>query len=199
MSELIERLREEFPDELPFEEDEMPEDTPVDEEGHYRIKNDQEAEWALRKIKKAEENKEFWKAHYDKQYQSVCFSNDLTINNMTSLLQTYFATVPHKVTKTEENYGLPSGKIYMKKQEPDFDYKKNPEFLQWLKDNKMTKYIKTEESPKWADFKKILAKDPDGEFAVAETDKGLMAVTTDGEIVPVPVTLKAPEFKVKID
>jgi hypothetical protein len=196
MSELVEKLRE---DELPFVPDEFPADTPVDEEGHYRIKNDKEAEWALRKIKEAEADKAFWKDHYDKQYASVCYTNDLTINNMKSLLQTYFASVPHKVTKTEENYALPSGKIYMKRQEPEFDYKKNPDFLKWLHENKMEKFIKTEESPKWADFKKTLAKDPDGNFAVAETDEGLKAVTVDGEIVPVTVTLKAPEFMVKVD
>jgi hypothetical protein len=176
---------------------EMPADSPIeaDDNGHYRIRNDQEAEWALRKIKEAEDNKEFWKAHYDQQYKSVCFTNDLTINNMRSLLQTYFATVPHKISKTEESYGLPSGKIYMKQQEPEFDTKS---LLDWLKVNGKTEFIEYKESAKWSDFKKTLAKDPEGKFAVAETEDGLRAVTKDGEITPIPVTLRQPEFKVKV-
>ena len=166
------------------------------EEDRYHINDDLEAEWALKKIREAEAEKDKWKQFYDERYQKVCDSCDLTIANMQSLLQSYFEKVPHKVTKTEENYALPSGKIYMKKQEPDFDIKA-PEFMKWLKENKK-EFVKTVEAPDWAAFKKTLAKDPEGNFAVAETDDGLRAVTTDGEIVPIAVTLKQPEFKVQI-
>ena len=143
----------------------------------------------------AEAEKAKWKEIYDSRYKAVCDSCDLTISNMQSLLQSYFDTVPHKVTKTEENYALPSGKIYMKKQEPDFD---TSGLLDYLKLSGQTEYIEYKEAPKWAEYKKTLAKDPEGNFAVVETEDGLRAVNKDGEPIPIPVTLKQPEFKVQI-
>ena len=164
-------------------------------EERYHISSDQEAEWALQQIKDAEAEKAKWQEFYDSRYKVVCDSCDLTIANMQSLLQSYFATVPHKVTKTEENYALPSGKIYMKKQEPDFD---TSGLLDYLKLSGQTQFIEYKESPKWAEYKKTLAKDPEGNFAVVETEDGLRAVNKDGEPLPIPVTLKQPEFKVQI-
>ena len=35
------------------------------------------------------------------------------------MLGEYFKTVPHKKTKTQEAYQLPSGKLILKKQEPE--------------------------------------------------------------------------------
>ena len=166
-----------------------------DECFHFYIKDDQEAEWAMNKIREAEAEKAKWKEFYDSRYKAVCDSCDLTIANMQSLLQSYFATVPHKVTKTEENYALPSGKIYMKKQEPEFD---TSGLLDYLKLSGQTQYIEYKEAPKWAEYKKTLAKDPEGNFAVVETEEGLRAVNKDGEPLPIPVTLKQPEFKVQI-
>jgi hypothetical protein len=189
MSELMNKLRDELPEEIeeeiPFME--MPEDCPLEEDnGHYRIKNDKEAEWAMRKIREANEDKEFWKAHYDQQYKSVCYTNDLTISNMESLLQTYFGTVPHKVTKTEENYSLPSGKIMMKKQDPDYD-RDDEKIIEWLKKNKGEKYVKVEEKLDWAAFKKTL------------TVVGEACADGDGQLIP---GLKAVErddvFKVQL-
>lgn len=190
MSELMNKLRDELPEvieeEIPFME--MPEDCPLEEEdnGHYRIKNDKEAEWAMRKIREANEDKEFWKAHYDQQYKSVCYTNDLTISNMESLLQTYFGTVPHKVTKTEENYSLPSGKIMMKKQDPEYD-RDDEKIIEWLKKNKGEKYVKVEEKLDWAAFKKTL------------TVVGEACADSDGQLIP---GLKAVErddvFKVQL-
>ena len=174
---------------------EMDGDIEESENSHYRIESDQEAEWALQQIKNAEAEKAKWKQFYDERYQAVCNTCDLTIANMQSLLQSYFAKVPHKVTKTEESYALPSGKIYMKQQEPEFDTKS---LLDWLKVNGKTEFIEYKESAKWSDFKKTLAKDPEGKFAVAETEDGLRAVTKDGEITPIQVTLRQPEFKVKV-
>jgi hypothetical protein len=186
MNKLRDELPEEIEEEIPFME--MPEDCPLEEEdnGHYRIKNDKEAEWAMRKIREANEDKEFWKAHYDQQYKSVCYTNDLTISNMESLLQTYFGTVPHKVTKTEENYSLPSGKIMMKKQDPYYD-RDDEKIIEWLKKNKGEKYVKVEEKLDWAAFKKTL------------TVVGEACADGDGQLIP---GLKAVErddvFKVQL-
>ena len=175
------------------------EEIPFTEEDRFHIDDDKTAEWAINQIREAEAEKAKWKKFYDERYQVICNECDLTIANMKSLLQSYLEKVPHKVTKTEESYTLPSGKIYLKKQDPDFDFKGNKKFLEWLHENKMTDFIKTTEEPKWGDFKKKLAKDPEGNFAVIETEEGLMAVTTDGEPIPVKVTLKPAEFKVQLN
>ena len=68
---------------------------------HFVIEDDQTADWAMNEIRKAKAEKERWKKFYDERYQRVCDAADRTIANMESLLQSYFATVPHKETKTQ--------------------------------------------------------------------------------------------------
>ena len=73
----------------------------------------------------------------------------------------------------------------------------DPAFLAWLKESKMTDFIKVEESPRWGDFKKTLPKDENGNFRMMQTEEGLRLLTEDGEVVPgVKVIPQEPEFKV---
>ena len=70
-------------------------------------------------------------------------------------LSEYFSGVEHKVTKTAEKYVLLNGTLKLKrggiKPKPN-----NEKLLEWLAANGYTDYIKTEQSPRWGDFKKIL-------------------------------------------
>lgn len=70
-------------------------------------------------------------------------------------LSEYFSGVKHKVTKTAEKYVLLNGTLKLKrggvKPKPN-----NEKLLEWLAANGYTDYIKTEQSPRWGDFKKIL-------------------------------------------
>ena len=170
---------------------------PDDCDSVFSIRDDQTAEWALKKIREAEAEIVKWKAFYDERYQKVCDKCNLTIANMTALLHGYFDTVPHKVTKTQESYQLPSGKIMVKRKDPDFDVK-GKEFMNWLKTN-APEYVKTVEAPDWAGFKRTLAKDAKGNYETVETENGLRAVTADGEVVPIAVTLKAPEYTYQLN
>ena len=109
---------------------------------------------------------------------------DLTIHNMKEMLRDYFETVPHKVTKTEENYRLPSGKLVMKKLGPEFDYN-DTELIEWLKNNKPGQYIKTKESVDWISLKKTL------------TVVGEIVADDTGEIIPcITVTERPDEFTI---
>lgn len=140
-------------------------------EDRFKIEDDQTAEWALQKIREAEAEKAKWKKFYDERYNAVCSSCDLTIANLTSLLQSFFATVPHKQTKTQESYALPGGKLVFKKQEPEYE-RKDKEIIDWLKQNKGEKYIKVQEALDWAALKKTL------------TVAGETVASEDGEIIP---------------
>ena len=151
----------------------------------FRITNDQEAEWAMDQIRHAQEEKDKWKAFYDSRYQAVCATCDLTIANMESLLQSYFESVPHKVTKTQENYALPSGKLVFKKQDPEYK-RTDSEVIDWLKKNGGEKYIVTKETLDWASLKKTINVVGD---AVADED---------GQIMPITVVARPDVFKVEL-
>ena len=158
----------------------------TEESQHFTINSDQEAEWAIQQIKNAEAEKAKWKEFYDSRYKAVCESCDLTIQNMTSVLQTYFGKVPHKQTATQENYTLPSGKLVFKKQEPEYE-RNDEEVIGWLKSHKATNFIKTAESVDWASLKKTLT-------VVGET-----VADENGEIITgIKATERPDIFKVEI-
>lgn len=151
---------------------------------YFRVDDDQKAEWCLRKIAEAEEERAAWKAHYEAQMNRVNAACDETVATMKTFLRDYFDSVPHKVTKTEESYRLPSGKLCMKKREPDFQYD-DGELLEWLKANQGEAFIKTVEKPDWSALKKTLT-------VVGET-----VADAEGQIIPcVHAVEREPEFKI---
>lgn len=123
--------------------------------GMFRVEDDQTAEWCMEQIRNAKEEKEKWKAFYADRLEKVNETCDLTIANMEAMLQSYFETVPHKVTKTQENYALPSGKLVIKKQEPVYE-RDDEEVISWLKENGGERFIKVKETLDWAELKGTL-------------------------------------------
>ena len=145
--------------------------TEIEKEEKFIIDDDQKAEWALEQIRNAQEEKARWKDHFKEQLARITESCDLTINNMTEMLRDYFNTIPHKVTKTEENYRLPSGKLVLKKQTTEFNYD-DAELIDWLEKNKPGQFIKTKKTVDWMALKKTL--NVVGEIVADDT----------GEIIP---------------
>ena len=143
----------------------------VVEEEKFTCKDDKDAEWCMKRIRESEEEKQFWKKHYEEQYAGICATCDATIANMMHYLEEYFNTVPHKHTDTEENYRLPSGKLVLKQQEPEYE-KDDDKVIAWLKANGGQKYIKTKETLDWNALKKSLS-------IIGET-----AADEDGQIIP---------------
>ena len=142
---------------------------------------DQKAEWCMEQIRRAEAEKAKWKAFYDEQYKKVCDAEDSTIETMKAFLYSYFETVPHKTTKTEENYRLPSGKLVLKRQEPEFRYE-DAELVAWLRANQADKYVKVKESTDWAALKKTLT-------VIGET-----VADEEGQIIPCITAAERPDI-----
>lgn len=74
---------------------------------------------------------------------------------LTGKLAEYFETVPHKATKTKESYRLLSGTLTRKYGGAQMK-QDDAQLVQYLKDSGQLEFIKTEEKPKWGEFKKRL-------------------------------------------
>lgn len=142
----------------------------IEPEG-FVIDTDAKAGWALQKIKEARADRDAWVKWYEDKIKEITEQTDFNTMNLERMLAEYFATVPHKKTKTQESYSLPGGKLVLKTQNPE--YKRDDKtVIDWLKANKMTDYVKVKEELAWADLK--------GATAAFEGH----IVTEDGEIVP---------------
>ena len=128
----------------------------------WRITDDGCADWACRKIaeEKAELTRirELAEAQIARIEEKVAAAERRFENGtrfLTSKLAEYFETVPHKTTKTKASYRLLSGTLTRKfggttmKQDDE-------KLVQFLKDSGQLEFIKTEEKPRWGDFKKRL-------------------------------------------
>lgn len=128
----------------------------------WRITDDGCADWACRKIaeEKAELDRirELADAQIQKIEEKVAAAERRFQNGTRFLagkLAEYFETVPHKTTKTKASYRLLSGTLTRKfggttmKQDDE-------KLVQFLKNSGQLEFIKTEEKPKWGDFKKRL-------------------------------------------
>lgn len=150
----------------------------------FVIEDDQTAEWAMKKIREANEEKAKWQQFYDERYARVCADADFTIANMEALLHTYFEKVPHKQTATQQSYALPSGKLVCKHQAPEYE-RDDSKIVEWLHKSGRKQFIK--EGVEWGELKKSLTQGP-----------GCM-IDEDGEIVPGITVVERPDvFRVEL-
>lgn len=84
------------------------------ESDRFVIDSDAKADWALRKIREQREDAARWRAYYLAQIAKAEESAQQTEAFFMALLERYFATVPHRSTKTQDAYDLPSGKLLRK-------------------------------------------------------------------------------------
>ena len=162
------------------------------EEG-FLINNDKLAEWALKKL--SEEKAESQRMvniclTFIGDYQFKIEQYNKTLESKTAYLKEqlrqYFESVPHKESKTQETYKLPSGILKKKFGTPEFKVD-NEKLVKSFKDLGLISYIKTEEKAQWGEFKKI---------ATISSDKVL---TTDGEIVDgVTVSERPDTFEIEV-
>lgn len=159
----------------------------MDEHDGFHVTDDKAAEWCMKKIREAEADRAMWKAHYEAQMEKVNKAADESVAYFTARLEEYFASVPHKATKTQGSYTLPGGKLILKKQQPKFEVDDDT-LVPWLKSNFMAHLVKVKESADWATLKKVVNVSGSG-------------VTTDeGEVIPgVTVTQRPDVFKVEME
>lgn len=169
-------------------------ETPEVEAEGFVIDSDQKAEWALRKICEHKSDAVRMAVVCDaeiKRYAQIKAEADEKCRRdcsyLESLLYGYFGTVPHKATKTQESYKLPSGALKLKLQQPTYE-RDDTALIAWLKEQKLEDMLKFEPSVKWKELKDKLTSS--GEAAVyAET----------GEIVPgVKIVERDPVFVVEV-
>lgn len=152
----------------------------------FVVDTDAKAEWALQKIREARADRDRWVSWYEDKIAEIKEQTDFDTMNLERLLMDYFATVPHKVTKTQESYKLPGGKLVLKTQNPEYKHD-DKTIIEWAKKNGLAQYVKTEEKLAWQDLKDATA--------VFEGH----IVTDDGEIVPgVEVTNRDAKFIVEV-
>lgn len=128
----------------------------------WRITDDGCADWAVQKI--AEERaelsriRELAEAQIARIEEKVAAAERRCENGtrfLTGKLAEYFETVPHKTTKTKASYRLLSGTLTRKFGGQQM--KQDDEALvKFLKASGNLDFIKTEEKPKWGDYKKRL-------------------------------------------
>ena len=163
----------------------------TEEEQHFMVDDDQKAEWCIRKIAEARKEMMDWIEFYVAQTDKVKDKCERRIQFFQAMLEKYFYTVPHKQAKTQSSYQLPSGKLIMKAQGPDYE-RDEAQLLPWVKTN-APEMVKVKESVDWSGLKKSL-----------ETADGLQIVdghviTPDGEILPGVNVVERPNiFKVEV-
>lgn len=146
-------------------------------ESGWKIDSDQSAEWAIQKIKAAQAECDRWERYYQSMAEKVRNSTQHTIDYMSAKLREYFDTVPHKSTKTQDKYSLPSGDLVMKTPKVEYIYDPD-ELVKWLKDNGLQdEFVKAVEKPIWGEYKKRL--DVDDAGAVYDTQTGRICTAVD--------------------
>ena len=108
---------------------------------------------------------------------------------LTENLNAYFLTVEHHKTKTTESYQLPSCKLELKQQQPQYDINSGL-LVKYLKDNNKSAYLHEYYKPDWKEFKSTQ------ELTVLD---GGVVIDKDGQIVEgVTATKRPAKFEVKL-
>lgn len=153
----------------------------------FTVDNDQKAEWAARKIREARQDTKAWTEYYERQLSAIRRANEETEAYFAALLADYFDTVPHKATKTQESYSLPSCKLVLKAQQPEFN-RDEAVLCDYLNKKGRDDLVKITRRADWAALKKTLKVMEDG-----------TCVDADGEVVEgVQAFSRQPEFKIEM-
>lgn len=153
----------------------------------FIVDNDQKAEWAARKIREARQDTQKWTEYYERQLSAIRRANEDTEAYFSALLADYFETVPHKATKTQESYSLPSCKLVLKAQQMEFN-RDEAVLCDYLDKKGRDDLVRITRRADWAALKKTLKVMEDG-----------TCVDADGEVVEgVQAFSRQPEFKIEM-
>jgi len=126
----------------------------------FTIDTDAKADWAVQVIKQESEDTERLIKIADEKIEAIEAQKEqlrASLENRTrylkGLLHQYFMTVPHKETKTQEQYKLLDGSLVFKK--PSFKMAPDREkLLAYVKANNLHDFVKIKEDVDWASYKK---------------------------------------------
>ena len=155
------------------------------EDKEFQIRNDRDAEYALKRIRETQAEVDKFREYYDEQIRKMQERADGIRGYYTAHLHAYFDNVPHKVSKTQESYELPSAKLVFKQQNPEY-VRDEDVVLEWLKKAGETQFVRTKEILDWAELKKKI-----------EVSGNDCIVKDTGEVVPgISVQYREPKFDV---
>lgn len=130
------------------------------EQERFVIDSDLKAEWALDKLRKTHRHYDRLKetcsamiARYSEIMRKYAQQEENECAGLEYLLHEYFGSVDHKITKTQESYKLPTGKLVLKHHAPQI-VRDDERLIAWLKANDWDGYVKIKETPDWGSFKK---------------------------------------------
>ncbi|MGI5885423.1 MAG: host-nuclease inhibitor Gam family protein [Candidatus Spyradocola sp.] len=132
-----------------------------DKAAGFVIDDDAKADWALEKIAEAEAERDrlhrVCQMRID-QFKAKMDEADRDCERertyFLGLLSNYFDRVPHKATKTQETYALPSGKLVYRR--PSMAaVKDDAALLAWARVS-APEYVETVSKAKWGELKKVL-------------------------------------------
>ena len=124
----------------------------------------EEADEVYKKVVEADLRVQRMKEWFDNQFQLTKNKAEAEKEIHMARLRVFFDGAPHNVTKTQETVDLPSGKLVLKDQDPDYD-RDDEKVIKALKEKGLNKFVKVKESLDWAGLKKI-GSSLDGAFFV---------------------------------
>ncbi|MEA3272456.1 MAG: host-nuclease inhibitor Gam family protein [Patescibacteria group bacterium] len=172
---------------------------PAEDQLHdkFRVNTDQKAEWVLNKIK--ERHEEYDRLAKACQEQSDFYSlkknwyldqAQKETSYFKGLLSDYFEKVPHKKTKTQKKYSLPSGDLIRKKQNPEY-IRDDEQILGFLGENNLVEFIKNKPQVNWVDLK--------AQIEIKESQGNKQTAFLDGKMIDGLNIQERPDiFEVKV-
>lgn len=130
-----------------------------EEREQFRIKNDDEANWAMRKIAKA--RKEFAEAERQAERERERIDAWLAGKRkakerdeefFVGLLTAYYLP-QHMDDPKRKTFKLPAGAFQVRQQQPEFQ-RDDAALVQWLESHVMPDYLEVVKKPKWGELKK---------------------------------------------
>lgn len=119
------------------------------------ITNDIEADKAVARVLEGQRQVKIMADWYKESLEKIKEQQKENEEFEMQLLRQYFDTVPHKKTATQESYSLPSGKLVLKDQSPEWE-RDEDELLTWAEKNGLDQFIKVKKSIDWDGLKKHL-------------------------------------------
>ena len=156
------------------------------EKDKFIVDNDGAANWCLKKIREEIAEADRLKAIIIEERASLAEKEkaineqlDHKIGYLKGLLFTYFGTVDHKKTKTQESYKLLDGSLVFKKPSVKIVRPENEDQLIEYLEQGQADMVDTVKKAKWGEFKKNLTISDDGEVVDMATGEKLDFVKTE--------------------
>lgn len=152
-----------------------------EEREQFRIKNDDEANWAIRKIAKArreftdaEQQAERERERIDAWLDGKRKAKERDEEFFTGLLTAYYLP-QHMDDPKRKTFKLPAGAFLVRAQQPEYQ-RDDAALVRWLEEHVMPDYLELVKKPKWGELKKIIETKGGVATVAGEVVDGIMVV-----------------------